>query len=60
MYKNARKVARDDHANNIQSMICRDVEFGKGPGAMLPPDFDRSVNPISKKGGWVGTLWPTH
>ena len=46
MYKNARKVARDDHANNIQSMICRNVGFGKGPGAMLPPDFDRSVNPI--------------
>ena len=37
-YKNARNVARDDHANNIKSMICRDVGFG-GTGGHAAPRF---------------------
>ena len=35
MYKNARKVARDVHAINIQSMICGAV--GAGWGQRPPP-----------------------
>ena len=39
---------------------CGPVGTGGAEGVMAPPDFGRSVNPISTRGAYYASLYPPH
>ena len=41
------------HLGRVTWWYIRDAARGRAEGAAAPPDFGRSVNPISTRGGWL-------